>query len=155
MVGHQHRKSTPPSSAPIPLRDKAAIAVILVVVLGALAYAGLRAGTPGATGAAVNGTPIFAGLPAGAAEANAAFHARVLADFPLHTPEDQMVQALSQQGFKSDGWFSKRMTFRRQHGLLRGCDFTASVNWESDNQARISALDARFLGTPGCADSPG
>jgi hypothetical protein len=155
MVGHQHRKSTPPSSALVPLRDKAAIALILAVVLGALAYAGLRAGTSGETGAAVNGTPIFAGLPADAAEANATFRARVLAEFPLHTPEDQMVQALSQQGFKSDGWLSKRMTFRLQHGVIRGCDFTASINWESDNQALISVLDARFLGTPSCGGSPG
>jgi hypothetical protein len=60
------------------------------------------------------------------------------------------IATLSSQGFSSDGWFGKRMAFRHQHGGFRGCDFTASVSWDSDSQSRISAIDARPLRSPGC-----
>jgi hypothetical protein len=141
-------------SVPMPLRDKAAAFVILAVVLGAIAYATLgRAGHINTSGAQADASMIYAGLPADAGEANAAFRARMSAGFPLLSPEDNLIQTLARQGFKSDGWFSKRMTFRRQNGSLRGCDFTASVTWESDDHARISALGPRFLRTPGCVDS--
>jgi hypothetical protein len=141
-------------SSPISPRDRAAIFVILLVLLVGGVYATfVSVGHDKGSGAAADAPMIWADLPADAGEANAAFRARVLSGFPLQTPEDDMVQALSQQGFKSDGWFSKRMTFRRQLGHQRGCDFTASVTWESDDHARIRALDTRFLRTPGCADS--
>jgi hypothetical protein len=141
-------------AAPIPSRDKAAIFVILAVLLGGIAY-----GTNGrvehidASRGAADAAMIYSGLPADAAQANATFRARMLSNFPLLTSEDNLIQALSRQGFKSDGWVSKRMTFRRQNGSLRGCDFTASVVWQSDDHARISAIDPRFLRTPGCVDS--
>jgi hypothetical protein len=141
-------------SSPISPRDKAAIFVILLVVLGGGAYATLvSVGHDRGSGGAADAPMIWADLPADAGEANAVFRARVLSGFPLQTPEDDLVQALSRQGFKSDGWFSKRMTFRRQLGHQRGCDFTASVTWESDVHARIRALDPRFLRTPGCDDN--
>jgi hypothetical protein len=141
-------------SVPIPLRDKAAALAILAVLLGGIAYAAYwRAGHINTSQAQSDASMIYAGLPAGAGEANAAFRARVLAGFLLLSPEDNLIQTLARQGFKSDGWFSKRMTFRRQNGGSRGCDFTASVTWESDDHTRISALDPRFLRTPGCVDS--
>jgi hypothetical protein len=129
---------------PIPLRDKAAIFAILAGLLGVLAYAVYT----GAGAGAVNLSALYAHLPADAA----AFRARVFSAFPLQAPEADFVQALSRQGFTADGWFSKRMTFRRQNGGSRGCDFTASVVWEADDQGRISALEPRFLRRPGCVD---
>jgi hypothetical protein len=141
-------------SVPIPSREKATILVILAVLLGGIAYATYgRVGHISSSGSAADASMIYAGLPADAGQANTMFGARVLSDFPLLSPEDNLIQTLSRQGFKSDGWFSKRMTFRRQNGSLRGCDFTASVIWESDDHARISALDPRFLRTPGCVDA--
>ena len=140
-------------SALIPLRDKAAIVAILALILGGFGYAAFwRAAPIDASVDPTDAAMIYAGLPADAGAANAAFRARVISGFPLRTPEGDLVQALSRQGFKSDGWFGKRMTFRRLGAGLRGCDFTASVSWESDDQARISALDARFLRTPGCVE---
>jgi hypothetical protein len=134
-------------SATIPFRDKVMIFLILAVVLGGLAFATYRQPSHVASAEAPR---IFAGLPVDPVEANAAFRSRVLADFPLLSPEAGLVQTLSSQGFSSDGWFGKRMTFRRQHAGFRGCDFTASVSWDSDNQSRISAIDARLLRSPEC-----
>lgn len=136
----------------MPLRDKAAIVAILAVILGGFGYATWPASRVAAPAEATDAAMIYAGLPADAGAANAAFRARVIAGFPLLTPEDELVRTLSRQGFKSDGWFGKRMTFRRLGGGSRGCDFTASVSWELDDQARISTLDARFLRTPGCVE---
>ena len=140
-------------SIAIPLRDNAAAFAILAVLLGGIAYVTLaRVSHIDTSGTQADASMIYAGLPAGAGGANAAFRARVSAAFPLLSPEDDLIRTLERQGFRSDGWFSKRMTFRRQNGGFRGCDFTASVTWDSDDQARISALDARFLRTPGCVD---
>jgi hypothetical protein len=153
MSRRQAQRRITSSAVRIRTRDKIAIAVVLAVILGGLGYLQSRLRVVAAT-ASVDSNAIYAGLPTGAGEANAAFRSRVIARFPLLTPENQMVEALSQQGFKSDGWFSKRMTFRYQRGFSRGCDFTASVYWESDKEERVSTLDARFLRRPGCFDSP-
>lgn len=137
-------------SLSIPSRDKAAICVILLILLGGIAYATFL--PPRHINQSSGGADlplIYAGLPADAGEVYKTFRARVLSDFPLLSQEDKLIQMLSRQGFKSDGWLSKQMTFRRQNGALRGCDFTASVNWKSDDHGRVSALDARFLRTPG------
>ncbi|WP_158813761.1 hypothetical protein [Methylocapsa sp. S129] len=143
-------------STPISLRDKVAIFAILSIILAAIAYAAYRpVGQPSALEGTAGASMIYAGLPADAGEANATFRARVSSAFPLLTPEDSLIQTLSRQGFKSDGWFAKRMTFRRQHGSLRGCDFTASVTWESDDHARVKTLETRFMRSPGCVDSVG
>jgi hypothetical protein len=133
----------------IPSRDKAMIFAILGVFLGGIAYA--TYGRPSHIHPSEAPT-ILAGLPTDAAEANATFRARVLSDFPLLSPESNLVQTLSRQGFTSDGWFAKRLTFRRQRSAMRGCDFTASVTWESDDRARISEIESRFLRTPGCVE---
>jgi hypothetical protein len=138
----------------IPLRDKAAIFVVLAVILGGMAYGVIHSvGRNKNAGHAADASMIYVGLPADAAQANATFRARVSSDFPLLTPEDSLIQTLSRQGFKSDGWFAKRMTFRRKNGGLRGCDFTASVTWETDDHGRVKSLDPRFLRTPGCLDN--
>jgi hypothetical protein len=137
-------------AALVPLRDKVAAFAILAVLIGGIGCATWwRAGHINASDASM----LYAGLPADQAEANATFRSRILSNFPLLSQEDNLIQTLARQGFKSDGWFSKRMTFRRHKGGARGCDFTASVVWESDDHARISALDPRFLRTPGCVDA--
>jgi len=138
-------------SVTVPLRDKAKILAIMAVSLGFIYYAGTisvsRNGGPNGAAEA----PMIGGLPAGPAEANTLFRARILSDFPLLTPEDSLVQALSRQGFKSDGWFgAKRMTLRRNS--RRRCSIMASVLWESDDQARIRTLETRYLRTSGCID---
>lgn len=141
--------------APIPLRDKLAVCLILAAIFGVFGYAAiLSLGPVAGSNGAVGPPALYAGLPVDAGEANASFRARILSRFPLLTREDELVRTLSDQGFISDGWFGKRMTFRRLPGGYRGCDFTASVVWESDDRGRISALDARFLRTPDCTAGP-
>ena len=139
----------------IPLRDKIMIFVIVAAILGGAGYATLRWNTPATPSKRVlDGQRILAGLPIDAAAANDAFRSRILAEFPLSSQEAVLVKKLSDQGFISDGWFSKRMTFRWLLGDNKrmACDFTASVFWEADDQNRIKSLDARFLRTPGCVD---
>ena len=153
---HPRRKRRPGGDpATIPLRDKVKIAALAAAFVGFLTYTGiLFADRSRQSPHFTQAQSILAGLPADPADANMAFRARILTDFPLSTPEETMVETLSRRGFVSDGWFAKRMTFRwLLGGGARGpCDFTASVTWDADDQKRIRTLDARLLRTPGCAD---
>lgn len=146
-VGSQGGEQMPSKLPTMPLRDKAIAFVILALMLGGFAFAihqqSLRV-IPRKI------PKIFVALPVDPVEASAEFRSRILSDFPLLSLEASLVQTLSSEGFVSDGWFSKRMTFRNKHGGSRGCDFTASVSWESDSQSRISVIDARLLRSPGC-----
>jgi len=139
----------------IPPRDKISIFVILAVILGGAGYATLRSTNPAnPPKRVVDAERILAGLPTEAVASNDAFRSRILSEFPVSSQEAVLVRQLSEQGFVSDGWFGKRMTFRWLLGQDRrsACDFTASVSWEADDQNRIRSLDARFLRTPGCVD---
>jgi hypothetical protein len=138
----------------IPLRDKVIALAIVAILVGGMTYTSiLFAGRSVESTHLANARLILAELPADVVEANAVFRTRILSEFPVSTPEETLVGALSHRGFILDGWFSKRMTFRwlRGGGARLACDFTASVTWESDDQNRIHALDARLLTTPGCA----
>jgi hypothetical protein len=42
---------------------------------------------------------------------------------------------------------------RADAGVRRGCDFSASVTWEADDQHRIRTIGARFMRTPGCGEA--
>jgi hypothetical protein len=140
------------SFSSLPLRDKVAIFVILATVLVGAPYVYAtfeRRPEPPAKRA----PSLYSGLSLDAGLANAMFGTRIRARFPLSTPEDVLIRALEADGFRSDGWFGKRMTARRTDvGLRHGCDFSASVTWEADDQHRISTIDARFLRTPGRDD---
>ena len=138
----------------MPARDRVAILALLALLLGGVFYVAgkldLRADP---SNPAADAQMIYSGLPPDAVEANATFRARILSSFPLLTPEEVMMRRLSDQGFRSDGWFGKRMTWRRLAGGRGRCDIAASVTWEADDQGRIATLDARYLRTPGCVDT--
>ena len=136
-----------------PARDRVAIFALLAVLIGAIFYIASKQEWRVDEPSRVADAPMFySPLPPDAVEANAMFRARISNSFPLLTPEDKMVRQLLDQGFRSDGWFGKRMTYRRLAGGRGRCDIAASVTWEADNQGRIAALDARYLRTPGCVD---
>ena len=139
----------------IPPRVKMAIFALLAVFLAAIVYIASKADwSVDVAHSVADAQTIYSGLPPNAIEANATFRERVSNSFPLQTAERDLVQKLSDQGFRSDGWFgSKRMTYRRLAGGRGRCDIAASVTWEADDQGRISTLDARFLRTPGCVDT--
>jgi hypothetical protein len=139
----------------IPTRDKILIFVILAAIFGAGAYNTFGRNNPTKSPKRVaDAEHIIAGLPTDAVAANDAFRTRILSEFPLASREAILIKTLADQGFISDGWFSKRMTFRwlLGQGGRGACDFTASVMWEADDQNRLKSLDARFLRTPGCVD---
>jgi hypothetical protein len=147
MMAMMSMTDKPTTAAP---HNWTAIIVVATVLFGAFCYVTL--GPVGKVNVAQRSDDpslILSGLPADSGQANVTFRARVISEFPLLTPEYKLMQTLSRQGFVSDGWFSnKRMTFRRDK--WRGCNYTASVTWESDDQARIRTLDARFLATSDC-----
>jgi hypothetical protein len=137
----------------MPLRDKFAVAAVLALLLGGFGWVFSLHSLAIRAAPTIDDHKFYSGLPADAVAANAAFLARIRSAFPLQTPEAAMTRVLASQGFQSDGWFGKRMTFRRLPGPARNaCDFTASVAWVADEEARIKALDGRFLRTPECAD---
>jgi hypothetical protein len=137
----------------LPTRDKALILTILAAIFVGLPYAYGGFGR-GPEQQAKPAPSLYAGLPLDAALANATFGERVRARFPPSSSEDSLIRALESDGFRSDGWFGKRMTARRADaGLRHGCDFSASVTWEADDQHRIRTTGARFMRTPGCAEA--
>jgi hypothetical protein len=139
--------------AVVPTRDKALIFAILAAIFVGLPYAFGGFGR-GPEQQAKPAPSLYAGLPLDAALANATFGERVRARFPPSISEDSLIRTLESDGFRSDGWFGKRMTARRADaGVRRGCDFSASVTWEADDQHRIRTIGARFMRTPGCIDT--
>jgi hypothetical protein len=135
-------------------RDKIVMVVFLAALFGGIGFAithNLVVGRDGAN--ALDAGMLYGELPPDMLQAEAEFRARVATKFPLLTPEDELVRTLESQGFKRDGWSTRRMTFRRlwSNRSLR-CGFTASVTWDADDQGRVSKLDALFLWALGCVD---
>jgi hypothetical protein len=98
----------------IPFRDKILIFVILSAILGGALYSTFRSNNPtNPPKRLVDAERIITGLPVDAVAANEAFRSRILSAFPLSSQETVLVKALSDQGFISDGWLSKRMTLVR------------------------------------------
>lgn len=135
------------SGGRISLKAILLVGTVLTVAVVAYAYWGLAVTHPYPL------PPLARGLPSGVVwkEANDVFDKRVRAEFPVGSPENEMLSELTSQGFKLATWFKaddghKLAEFE---GSQFPCALRWEITWRADSNGKLLDISGHY-GEAGC-----